>query len=76
MIKNIFVFQHTFHTCSVVKCASMTFVEGNISVILRNFKFFLAAKFPEVPFSFFFFFFFNFFAVKIHTFSVIQNEFP
>ena len=36
-------FQHTFHTYSVehfVKCgkyASMTFVDGNVSVILRKF---------------------------------------
>ena len=35
-----------------------------------NFKIFLAAKFPEVPFSFVFIF-----SVKIHTFSVIQYEF-
>ena len=34
-------------------------------------NFFLAAKFPEVPFPFVVIFF-----VKKHTFCVIQNEFP
>ena len=49
----------------------MTFVDGNVAVILRKFLNFSGSKISRSSVSLYFYF-----SVKIHTFSVIQNEFP
>ena len=63
MIKVFLFSKNKFHTYRVKhyvkcsKCVSMGFVDGNISVILREFQTFSGKKFPEVLFSYVFIFF-------------------